>query len=1212
MKKYLALLCSIAFLFTTVSGVAAEIIYGNKTENPNLTLPVMRDSIMEDGLLVLEAENMILSKDAAIIEQADASEGFAVQVTGTPVTDPNNVLNPTFYKDIIVDNAGNYRVWLRVKTLTDGSDSVYIEKNGAYTQMNFTAGPDYYWRSTDFSFVAGENTISFKYRERGFILDKIIVTNNVAFVPEGIDDLPEPGGGTGSIYDLPTINPIEGHPRLFVTPEYIPTLQKNMKSEALAPMYERIKNSAYEDVEYKLPDRGGSGNYNSGLTQRLKSRAFVYLLGDADDAHGKATIQHMTDYLATIVFPNVQDITRSMGDVMITAAMVYDWCYDLMTDADKDYFVRSFKRIAAQKEVGYPPTNQISISGHSGEREIMLDLIGSGIACYDEDPEMYNLAAGRFFQEFVDSRTMFNKTGSHPIGNAYGHTRFQWELFVTMIYDRMGYSDILGEEMATVAYKWIYQRLPFGYWFKDGDDYIYSSSGNTGFKYSTNDALCMLLAGALYKDPIFSSERLREFVLENYNDTSFWILLFFDPEVDYAFNEDLPLAYRSTYPLTQVTARTSWQTGIDAPTAMVFMKGNEKMLADHNFADIGSFQIYYKGNLANKHGLYAGTGGGWGGTHDFNYNKRTISSNSMVVYDPNEIFLSSLRNPSSARLSNDGGQGFRKIIDNLEQFLAAEDEAATEGVYIGPNEDTPEFSYLKTDLTNAYSDKISDYHRSMVFMDLFDEDYPAAFVVYDKMDTSNKDFEKKWLLQSIEEPTVEGNTTTISRTEFGFNGKLVNKTLLPAANNLKIDIVGGDGKQHYVDGINYESIPNTNRAEGGDWRIEVSPVQAAEKDVFLNAMYVTDHDRDLPELPMIEENMSYFTGVTVKDRTVLFSKQSTAVTGTFSLNIRDNGFTEMSVLVTDVAAGKWKVAGGGKEIITSVGDGENALYFKGMPGNYSISPVGTNTEVTEIVYPKTEKAKIGDFLIYKEGLFLNQKKPVKLIGDEAYVPIKTFFEEYGSTVTWNPDDNTVTAQGEGYTYILKSGETSCFKNGVAYTLDFAPITIDGIMYVSPFEFSSMLSHKFAYDKVGRILTINPMNKALSLVNNPDKVAPAVSFKARFDDGNVPDNLFDYNLSTRWSADGEGDWVLMDLGEAVDIDKAMIAFNVGNTRRTKFDLEVSEDGERWTKVFSGESSGTTTNLEEYSINAKARYVKFIGYGNNLNAWISPTEIIILKK
>lgn len=113
--------------------------------------------------------------------------------------------------------------------------------------------------------------------------------------------------------------------------------------------------------------------------------------------------------------------------------------------------------------------------------------------------------------------------------------------------------------------------------------------------------------------------------------------------------------------------------------------------------------------------------------------------------------------------------------------------------------------------------------------------------------------------------------------------------------------------------------------------------------------------------------------------------------------------------------------------------------------------------------------------------------------------------------------------------------------------------------------------------------------------------------ANEDDGNVPANTIDNNLSTRWSAEGDGDWIRWDLGGTYTVTTVDIGFYNGNSRSYDFDLEVSTDGSGWTQVFSGESSGTTLNQETFSvIPTQGRYVRYVGYGNSYNDWNSLTE------
>lgn len=108
-------------------------------------------------------------------------------------------------------------------------------------------------------------------------------------------------------------------------------------------------------------------------------------------------------------------------------------------------------------------------------------------------------------------------------------------------------------------------------------------------------------------------------------------------------------------------------------------------------------------------------------------------------------------------------------------------------------------------------------------------------------------------------------------------------------------------------------------------------------------------------------------------------------------------------------------------------------------------------------------------------------------------------------------------------------------------------------------------------------------------------------------GNTPDKTMDFDLSTRWSADGQGQWITFDLGEPRLVTSVDVAFYKGNERRAFFSIHLSANGTDFAQVFNGESSGTTVNFENYDFpDQQARYVKIIGYGNSASTWNSITE------
>jgi unsaturated chondroitin disaccharide hydrolase len=112
------------------------------------------------------------------------------------------------------------------------------------------------------------------------------------------------------------------------------------------------------------------------------------------------------------------------------------------------------------------------------------------------------------------------------------------------------------------------------------------------------------------------------------------------------------------------------------------------------------------------------------------------------------------------------------------------------------------------------------------------------------------------------------------------------------------------------------------------------------------------------------------------------------------------------------------------------------------------------------------------------------------------------------------------------------------------------------------------------------------------------------------DGNVPTNTLDNNLSTRWSAQGDGQWIRFDLGATKTVSQVAAAWYLGNTRTARFDVQTSSTGTTWTTRFTGVSSGTTTQSERYDFpDVAARYVRILGHGNSQSTWNSITEVDI---
>ena len=112
--------------------------------------------------------------------------------------------------------------------------------------------------------------------------------------------------------------------------------------------------------------------------------------------------------------------------------------------------------------------------------------------------------------------------------------------------------------------------------------------------------------------------------------------------------------------------------------------------------------------------------------------------------------------------------------------------------------------------------------------------------------------------------------------------------------------------------------------------------------------------------------------------------------------------------------------------------------------------------------------------------------------------------------------------------------------------------------------------------------------------------------------NSPPNAIDGNLDTRWSATGIAD-LTVDLGSVKAVQAFGIAVYQDTTidgRRQFFEVQVSEDGENYTTVFDGETSGTTLEEEMFEITrSKARYIRFRCKETSVGEWNSITELSI---
>jgi hypothetical protein len=689
---------------------------------------------------------------------------------------------------------------------------------------------------------------------------------------------------------IPPIPPV--HPRLYMNPAQAAQLLSRTKHPVLKPVWDSLV---------------ASGKHYPQI--QVETDALRYLMTH-DEALGRKTVADTLRLLENAHFPKAQqDVTRPIGRMMVTGAVVYDWCYPLLTAQQKKAYIEQLVRLAKELECGYPPRDAGSVTGHGSEWMLMRDMLSAGIAIHDEFPEMYRLAAQLFFKRYVPARNFWYPGHAFHQGSAYAETRFSSDLYPLFIFDRLGAGNVFNPSQEFVPYSWIYMRRPDGQLLRSGDG------------QSRPPKLRSLLIASYYGDGYVLGDYLRDPGIDAMS--RLFEFLWRDPDLKPLPASDLPLSRYFGFPYGWMVARTGW--GEDSVIAE--MKVNIYNFTNHQHQDAGAFQIYYKGPLAIDSGLYEGTNGAYGSPHHSNYYKRTIAHNSLLIYDPDEKFARNER----AVYRNDGGQRLPnnwREPSSLDVLLSGPYKTGTMlGHGFGPDASRPRYTYLKGDLTEAYSSKVKEVKRSSVFWNLGGAT-PAAMIVFDRVVSSNPAFRKYWLLHTMEEPMIEGTKTVAAQ------GRLTDTVLLPKADNIELSKVGGPGKEFWVFGENFPNSPRRGSGkdyEIGAWRIELSPRKPSAEDLFLNVMQIGGAALEARRIDAGE-----FVGARIADSIAFFRRDGTRTALPVSFAI--DGTSKVNVLVTDLAEGTWQVRLDSRiyqpAVVVSAEAG--VLYIEGPPGRYEL------------------------------------------------------------------------------------------------------------------------------------------------------------------------------------------------------------------------------------------------------------------------------------
>jgi heparin/heparan-sulfate lyase len=716
----------------------------------------------------------------------------------------------------------------------------------------------------------------------------------------------------------PEIVPPSSRPRLWVNQQTLPKVKASLNEEEHKAAWAKVKKAALTPFVFKY-DPNVEVAYNANLESAAENKAFYYLM-TGDKTVGRESLELMSAYLSNVEFGNLLDITREMGRAIFTASEVYDWCYDLMTTAEKKVFCDNLMRLADDMEIGWPPFLQKIVNGHGNEAQVCRDLLSMSIAIYDENPLPYQYTSYAVLKELVPMRKFEYQSPRHNQGVNYGSYRFNWDMHAAWLFYGMTGKTVFDDNIKKVHHQWLYMRTPDGQMLRDGDGF---SSGIPGKPFYWSAPSTMLLAYSYAADPILKADFQRQGGLP---DNPVLFLLLNDPKLKAdTSREILPLTKDFGPVLGAMIARTGWDFTDDSDDVVAEIKGGGYHAGNHQHSDAGSIQLYYRGFQFGDLGLYKF----YGTPYDLNFNKRSISHSMMLAVDPNEKFLTSE--------SNDGGTRF------IQRNPKTPEESLTDPMFyngkvlsadFGPTKLKPSFSYFSVDLTGAYSSKISAYNRNFLFLNLGRKDIPAAIILTDDMTTSNPEFKKYWQINSHHKPAITDNGFVLHNEHNGKVGKTHIEMLLPAMKDRKMEVLSGEDANSSFK-FKYEA-PVENLAEAKGSRIMVSPNNSYGKDRFLTVFQLTAGDVKPLSVKHFETKVSHV--IILADRVVSMSNSNDLIDKKFILNIPSKG--KYQVVLAGMKAGDWTVSGsnGKAKFNVNVEEGKHTVFFHASKGKYTITP----------------------------------------------------------------------------------------------------------------------------------------------------------------------------------------------------------------------------------------------------------------------------------
>ncbi len=316
----------------------------------------------------------------------------------------------------------------------------------------------------------------------------------------------------------------------------------------------------------------------------------------------------------------------------------------------------------------------------------------------------------------------------------------------------------------------------------------------------------------------------------------------------------------------------------------------------HGHYDAGHFTVFKDMPLA----INSSTYNGFFESHRLNYAIRTIAKNSLIIQKPDEVvkpnrFFKSNVADGGQRLTMPTGSAVLSVENWFSNYKQGKHYEAAELINFASNK--KKYAYISVDITSAYNNEHFDVNHdggkvSQVvrqFLYLPDED---KLIVYDRITSTHKEYVKKWLLHTINQPKIKGLSLLKGKINDGiFESKSNTAYIQNGKGRMRLDVlypehvmmrlVGGNDYQYYVevdgedtrlDGVNFNQGASTQPwFDIGQWRIEIQPARLRKKDKFLVVMSLSLGFDDQSQVNKLHFMQKDVVGLSSKKTVVIFA-----------------------------------------------------------------------------------------------------------------------------------------------------------------------------------------------------------------------------------------------------------------------------------------------------------------------------------------------------